>query len=83
MADAETPAPSPDSAEIHLDAAPQILNERQVAFVLDIDLSEVRRLKRRKLCRWLRFGGQDYAHTEDVRALLSAKPLHKPRRRVA
>jgi len=79
MADAGINFADPD--QVHLDAAPQILNERQVAFVLDIDLNEVRRLKRRNLCRWLRFGGHDYAHTEDVRALLNAKPLRKPRRR--
>jgi hypothetical protein len=70
MADTETD-------EVYLDTAPQLLTDKQVAFVLDVDLREVRRLKRRNLVRWLRFGGQDMSHTEDVRGLLRARPLRR------
>jgi hypothetical protein len=74
---ADTKPTEIDSAEIHLDNAPQLLTDKQVAFVLDVDLAEVRRLKRRKLLRWLRFGGQDMSHTEDVRDLLRTRHLRR------
>jgi hypothetical protein len=69
--------PNPDTAAIQLDQAPQLLNDRQVAFVLDTTLSEVRLLRGRRILPFIRFGGEFLTKTEAVRDLCRARSLRR------
>ena len=72
--------PPPEPARLHADVARLVANPTlspSVAFVRDVDLAQAHRLKRRKRIRWLRFGGQDMSHTEDVRNLVRARHLRR------
>ncbi len=70
---------SPDTDTFQLDQAPQLLNDRQVAFVLDVTLVEVRRLRGRRLLPFIRFGGEALSKTEAVRDLCRARSLRRKR----
>ena len=62
---------------VHFDNVPMLLSEKQVAFVLQIGLPEVRRLAQRKVIKAIRLGGETMYSTESVRPLRRARSLRR------
>ena len=62
---------------VDFDSVPMLLSDKQVAFVLQIGLPEVRRLAQRKIIKAVRFGGETMYSTESVRSLRRARSLRQ------